>query len=119
MTNIITHDFYIDSSCYDNTNNFNVMLDNPIIIPEKSKAYVCIKNFSMLNAIYNICSDLLNNTINILSTRKHYTKTKSGDLIYLFNQADFFKQTNPDIHHPVNKQFEKIKEYLSVVYTRK
>ena len=101
MTNITTHDFFIDSSCYDNTNNFNVMLDNPIIVPEKSKAYVCIKNFSMLNAIYNISEDLLNNTINIIATRKHYTKTKSGDLIYLFNQADFFKQDNPEIYHPL------------------
>ncbi len=96
-----TTDFYLDSSTYDNPSNFTLTLPHPINIPEQSKAFITIKNFTALNSIYNISEDLLNNKLRIVASRKAYQKTKSGDLVYLFNQATFFRQTNPDIHHPL------------------
>jgi len=96
-----TTDFYIDSSTYDNPSNFIVALPHPINIAETDKAYITIKNFTALNSIYNISEDLVNNKFFIISTRDEYLKIKSGDLIYLFNQAIFFKQTNPEIYHPL------------------
>jgi hypothetical protein len=99
MTAKIT-DFYIDSSLATNKDDINIILPHPIVIPETSKAYITIKNFTMLNSIYNISSDLLNNTFNIIATIKNYDKTKSGNGVALFDSTLIFNTTNPDIYHP-------------------
>jgi hypothetical protein len=96
-----TTDFYIDSGTYQNPSNFILDLPHPINIPEQSKAYITIKNFTALNSIYNISEDLLNNKLKIVASRNAYQKTKSGSVIYLFNQATFFQQANPNIYLPL------------------
>lgn len=101
MTNFNTTDFYIDSSTYDNPSDFILTLPHPINVPEQTNAYICLKNFTALNSIYNISEDLVNNTFQIKASRKSYIKTKSGSLIYLFDQATFFQQANPNIYHPL------------------
>jgi hypothetical protein len=100
MTAKIT-DFYIDSSLATNKDDINIILPHPIVIPETSKAYITIKNFTMLNSIYNISSDLLNNTFDIIATIKNYDKTKSGNGVALFDSTLIFKTTNPEIYHPI------------------
>lgn len=93
-------DFYIDTSTAINKDDINIILPHPIVIPETSKAYITIKNFTMLNSIYNISSDLLNNTFTIISTIQNYIKNKSGNGVALFDSALIFNTTNPDIYHP-------------------
>lgn len=101
MTNFNTTDFYIDSSTYDNPSDFIITLPHPINVSENTDTYLTVKNFTALNSIYNISEDLMNNKFYIKSTRRDYNKTKSGSLIYLFDQSIFFKQTNPEIYHPL------------------
>ncbi len=102
MTTIAkTQDFYIDTSTAINKDDVNIILPHPIVIPETSKAYITIKNFTMLNSIYNISADLLNNTFTIISTIQNYIKNKSGGSLKLFDSALIFKTANPEIHHPI------------------
>ena len=100
MTAKIT-DFYIDSSLASNKDDINIILPHPIVVPETSKAYITIKNFTMLNSIYNISADLLNNTFKIIATIQNYTKNKSGESIALFDPIPFFKTSPPDIYYPI------------------
>jgi hypothetical protein len=102
MTNISTTDFYVDSSTYENPSNFNIVLPHPINIKEESRAYITMKNFTMLNSIYNISDDLMNNTFAIRASRKSYLKVKSGTLIKMFDSSIFFQTTTgTHQHHPL------------------
>ena len=99
--NTNTTDFYIDSSTYDNPSNFIVALPHPINVKEESKAYITMKNFNMLNSIYNISQDLLNNTFAIKASRKSYLKVKSGTLVKLFDSTIFFQTSGTYQYHPL------------------
>jgi hypothetical protein len=100
--NTNTTDFYIDSSTYENPSNFNITLPHPINVKKEGKAYITMKNFNMLNSIYNISQDLLNNTFAIKASRKSYLKVKSGTLVKLFDSAIFFETASgTHQHHPL------------------
>ena len=102
MTTITkTQDFYIDTATSPNKDDINIILPHPIVIPETSKAYITIKNFTMLNSIYNISADLLNNTIKIIATIQNYNENKSGSSIPLFDTTLLFKTEPPELYHPL------------------
>lgn len=60
-----THTIFVDTCIYPNKSDFTLNLANPIIINEDEKLTFKLINFSSLNSIYNISSDLNNNTFNL------------------------------------------------------
>jgi len=101
MTTTKIQDFYIDTSTAINKDDINIILPHPIVIPETSKAYITIKNFTMLNSIYNISADLLNNTFTIIATIQNYNKNKDGVSLPLFDTTPLFKNAPPELYHPL------------------
>jgi hypothetical protein len=98
---ITTQDIYIDSESLGSYNNFDVILPHPIIISENEKAYICLKDFQMLNSMYNISSDLQNNTFTILHTTRTYNRTPTGNNIDYFVDTNLFRTANPNIRKPI------------------
>jgi hypothetical protein len=96
-----TQDLFIDSESTGSYNNFDIHLPHPIIIEEDEKAYICLKDFQQLNSIYNISSDLQNNTFGIVKTERTYFRTPSGTPVAYFNNTDLFSTTGIYTDYPI------------------
>jgi hypothetical protein len=94
-------DLYIDSESLGSYNNFDVILPMPVIVDDDERCYIRLKEFQMLNSMYNISSDLQNNTFSILQTSRTYTRTATGATIDYFIDDDLFKITIPNLHKPL------------------
>ena len=98
---ITTQDLYIDSDALGSYNNFDVILPHPVIVEPDEKAYICLKDFQMLNSMYNISSDLQNNTFTILHTTRTYTRTASGTEVSYFVDTNLFNSSGGNIYKPI------------------
>lgn len=96
-----TQDIYIDSESLGSYNNFDVVLPHPIIINEDEKAYICLKDFQTLNSMYNISSDLQNNTFTILHTTRTYDRTPIAGSVDYFTDTDLFQTAGGNIYKPI------------------
>jgi hypothetical protein len=70
----------VDTSIYPDKSDFTLNLLNPIIITEKERLRFKLINFSSLNNIYNISSELNNNTINLKRYKKLLLYVQNPDL---------------------------------------
>jgi len=98
---ITTQDLYIDSDSLGSYNNFDVILPHPIIVEPDEKAYICLKDFQILNSMYNISSDLQNNTFTILHTTRTYNRTASGADTRYFIDTNIFNSSGGNIYKPI------------------
>lgn len=96
-----TQDLYIDSESTGSYNNFDIHLPHPVIVDDDEKAYICLKDFQMLNSCYNISSDLQNNTYTILHTTRSYTRTPIVGSVEYFTDTNLFQTTGGNIHKPI------------------
>jgi hypothetical protein len=101
MTTTTTQDIYIDSDALGSYNNFDVVLPHPIIINEDEKAYICLKDFQTLNSMYNISSDLQNNTFTILHTTRTYNRTPIAGSVDYFIDTNLFQTAGGNIYKPI------------------
>ena len=98
---ITTQDLYIDSDSLGSYNNFDVILPHPIIVEPDEKAYICLKDFQILNSMYNISSDLQNNTFTILHTTRTYTRTPIAGSVEYFTDTNLFQTSGANIYKPI------------------
>ena len=96
-----TQDLYIDSDSTGSYNNFDIHLPHPVIVDDDEKAYICLKDFQMLNSCYNISSDLQNNTYTILHTTRSYTRTPVAGSVAYFTDTNLFQTTGGNIYKPI------------------
>lgn len=98
---ITTQDIYVDSESLGSYNDFDVILPHPIIINDDEKAYICLKDYQQLNSMYNISSDLQNNTFTILHTTRTYNRTASGADTRYFIDTNIFNSSGGNIYKPI------------------
>ena len=96
-----THDLYIDTEALGSYNDFSVFLPHPIILEEDENAFICLKDFQSLNSMYNISSDLQNNTFTILHTTRTYTRTPVVGSVPYIDDVDIFQQAGGNIYKPI------------------
>lgn len=96
-----TQDIYVDSESLGSYNDFTTYLPHPIIVEDDEKAYICLKDFQMLNSCYNISSDLQNNTFTMLHTTRTYDRTPIVGSVEYFTDTNLFQTTGGNIHKPI------------------
>jgi hypothetical protein len=96
-----TQDIYVDSESLGSYNDFTTYLPHPIIVEDDEKAYICLKDFQMLNSCYNISSDLQNNTFTILHTTRTYNRTPIVGSVEYFTDTNLFQTTGGNIYKPI------------------
>jgi hypothetical protein len=96
-----TQDLYIDTESLESYNDFTVYLPHPVIVEEDEKAYICLKDFQMLNSMYNISADLQNNTYTIQHTTRSYTRTPIVGSVEYFTDTDLFQTAGANIYKPI------------------
>jgi hypothetical protein len=96
-----THDIYIDSEALGSYNDFTAYLPHPIIVSEDEQCFICLKDFQSLNSMYNISSDLQNNTFTILHTTRSYTRTPVVGSVPYIDDVDIFQQAGVNIYKPI------------------
>ena len=98
---IKTLDLYIDSESTGSYNNFDIHLPHPVLVEDDERCYICLKDYQQLNSMYNISSDLQNNTFTILHTTRTYARTPVVGYIEYFVDTDLFQTTGANIHKPI------------------
>ena len=96
-----TLDLYIDSESTGSYNNFDIHLPMPVIVEDDERCYICLKDYQQLNSMYNISSDLQNNTFTILHTTRTYTRTPTGGTIDYITGTDLFQSAGANIYKPI------------------
>jgi len=96
-----THDIFIDSEALGSYNDFTAYLPHPIIVSEDEKCFICLKDFQSLNSMYNISSDLQNNTFTIQHTTRSYTRTAVVGSVPYIDDVDIFQQSGGSIYKPI------------------
>lgn len=94
-------DLYIDSESTGSYNNFDIHLPHPVLVEDDERCYICLKDYQQLNSMYNISSDLQNNTLTILHTTRTYSRTPVVGYIEYFVDTDLFQTTGANIHKPI------------------
>jgi hypothetical protein len=97
----ITHDLFIDSEALGIHNDFIAYMPHPITVSDDERAYICLKDFNMLNSIYNVSSDLENNTFGIIKTARTYSRSPSGSPVAYFLNTDLFNTTGTYTDYPI------------------
>lgn len=95
------HDLYIDSESTGSYNDFDILLPHPVIVDDDERAFICLKDFQMLNSCYNISSDLQNNTYTIITTARSYTRTPTGGYTDYVLDTNLFRTTAPNQYKPI------------------
>lgn len=102
MTTIThTQDIYVDSESLGSYNDFTTYLPHPIIVEDDEKAYICLKDFQMLNSCYNISNDLQNNTFTMLHTTRTYNRTPIVGSVEYFTDTNLFQTAGENIYKPI------------------
>jgi len=96
-----TQDIYVDSDSLGSYNDFTLYLPHPVIVEDDEKAYICLKDFQMLNSCYNISSDLQNNTFTIQHTTRTYTRTPIAGSVQYFTDTNLFQTAGGNIYKPI------------------
>lgn len=96
-----TLDLYIDSESTGSYNNFDIHLPHPVLVEDDERCYICLKDYQQLNSMYNISSDLQNNTFTILHTTRTYARTPVVGSIDYFTDTDLFQTTGANIYKPI------------------
>ena len=96
-----TQDIYVDSDSLGSYNNFDVILPHPIIVEQYERCYICLKDFQMLNSMYNISADLQNNTYTIQHTTRSYTRTPIAGSVGYFTDTNLFNSSGGNIYKPI------------------
>jgi hypothetical protein len=98
------YNFLVDTSIYADKSDFTLNLLNPIIITEKERLRFKLINFSSLNNIYNISSELNNNTFNVKRYKKLliYVRNPLLTTSPIISQNDTLLYYNTTTHLPLN-----------------